>query len=353
LRTTPYVPVLELTRGTTVESIHYGAVAVANAKGELIASAGDPDGVAFLRSTAKPFQALPFIEAGGHTHFGFDLGEVALMTASHSGTAAHVAVAESMQRKVGITAAALQCGTHMPYHRETAEGMRARGETPGSNCHNCSGKHSGMLAFATLLGEPLESYLEPGHAVQQQILAAFADMMGIKPDEVKVGTDGCSAPNFAVPHRNAAWGLARLADPSGLGAARETALNTIYEAMTNHPELVGGPERFDTDLMTQMGGRLASKGGAEGYEGIAIRAGVVDDEALGVALKISDGDARKSATAAVALEVLRQLGVLGEDDLAALARYGPKGEVLNWRKLVVGESRPVFELVWQREVRKS
>ena len=94
----PYLPIVETTRGETLESVHYGAVAVVDTAGKLVAHYGDPDGVAFLRSTAKPFQALPFIEAGGQEHFDLTPKEIALMCASHSGTDAHVETAVGKNR---------------------------------------------------------------------------------------------------------------------------------------------------------------------------------------------------------------------------------------------------------------
>ncbi|MBS1214627.1 MAG: L-asparaginase family protein, partial [Proteobacteria bacterium] len=99
----PYQPVVELTRGRIVESIHLGAVAVVDVNGKLTASCGDPEVVTYLRSTAKPFQALPFIERGGDAHFKLTPREVALICASHSGTDEHVAVVRGMQQKIGVT----------------------------------------------------------------------------------------------------------------------------------------------------------------------------------------------------------------------------------------------------------
>ena len=143
----PYKPIFELTRGDTVESIHCGAVAVVDVHGNLLASFGDPGAVTFLRSTAKPFQALPFITHGGKEHFGLTDQEVAIICASHSGTDEHVAVVESIQKKAGISESELLCGTHSPMDQETAKALQARGEEPTPNRHNCSGKHTGMLSF--------------------------------------------------------------------------------------------------------------------------------------------------------------------------------------------------------------
>lgn len=351
----PYAPIFELTRGDTVESIHCGAVAVVDVHGNLLASFGDPNAVTFLRSTAKPFQALPFITHGGKEYFGLTDKEVALICASHSGTDEHVAVVKSIQEKAGVSESDLLCGVHPPMDQETAKAMQARGEEPTPNRHNCSGKHTGMLSFVRMKEQQGETmppgldYIDPSHPIQVEIRRTFAEMCGLPVNEVHLGTDGCSAPNFAVPLRNAAYAYARLSDPVNGSVSppeKARACRTITNAMMTNPDMVGGPGRFDTRLMTITGGSLVSKGGAEGYQGIGIMPGVLgkDSPGIGIALKISDGDARRKVVPAVALEVLRQLGVLSEEELGALSDFGPSFPVENWRKLKVGEAYPVFTL---------
>lgn len=342
----PFLPLVEFTRGNTVESVQFGALAVVDPHGNLIASYGDPNTVTFLRSSAKPFQLLPFIEAGGPEHFQFTAQEIALMCASHSGTDQHFEVLSRIQARAGIQESDLQCGVHPPMHKKTAEELLLRAETPTSNRHNCSGKHSGMLAFARMNGEPLESYLQIDHPVQQRILETFSEMCSLPAAQVQMGTDGCSAPNFAIPLYNAAWAWARLADPGSLAPKRAKAIHTIAQAMMAHPEMVAGPERFDTHLMQAAKGRVVAKGGAEGYQGIALLPGATGSGSggLGIAIKISDGDGYSRAVAAVSLEVMRQLGVFSDRELSALESFGPRRTVKNWRKLEVGEMRPVFKL---------
>ncbi|TAK12281.1 MAG: asparaginase [Anaerolineae bacterium] len=343
---TPYTPLYELTRGRVVESVHFGALAVVDATGKLLAWAGDPHGQAYLRSTAKPFQALPFIEAGGHTHFNFTQKEVALICASHTGTDAHAEVAAGIQARIGLGEEALQCGVHPPYDAATAERLKAAGQEPTPNRHNCSGKHTGMLAHAVLKGADAATYLEHDNPVQQAILTAFAEMCGLEPREVEIGIDGCSAPNFSVPFHNAAWALARLADPAGLSEPRTAACRTITAAMLAYPEMVSGPDTFDTDLMQATGGRILTKGGAEGYQGVCVMPGALGkaSKALGIVLKIADGDRRGWARPAVTLALLAELGALSESEMAALVKYGPRREVTNWRGLLAGEARPCFTL---------
>jgi L-asparaginase II len=344
----PFLPIVELTRGRIVESIHFGAVAVVNRSGKLVASYGDPSATTFLRSSAKPFQALPFVERGGDLHFGFSPQELALICASHSGTDEHVRVVRGMQATIGVQETDLMCGIHEPYDKMTAEAMRARGETPTPNRHNCSGKHTGMLAHARLRGLPLEEYLSGDGPIQKSILKAFADMADIPVEKVEIGIDGCSAPNFAVPLYNAALAFARLCDPSGLAPEREAACRRITSAMTAHPFMVGGPARFDTGLMETAGGRIVAKAGADGHQAIGLMPGAImpGSPAFGIAIKISDGDPNSRARPLTTLMVLKQLGAINEMELRNLAQYGPQ-KLTNWRGLEVGESRADFSLIRQ------
>ena len=350
-----YQPIFELTRGDTVESIHNGAVAVVDVYGNLIASYGDPNALTFLRSSAKPFQALPFFEHQGPSMFQLTSQEKAVICASHSGTDEHVAVVRSIQKKAGVDESELLCGVHEPYDKPTADRLHDLKELPTSNRHNCSGKHTGMLSYVRLkqrsgeqILEDLE-YINPDHPVQKEILRTFAEMCDLPVDQVHLGTDGCSAPNFAVPLRNAALAFARLCDPeSGAVKPSERALacHTITTAMMASPEMVGGPGRFDTVLMQAVGGKIVSKAGAEAYQGMGLMPGALrpGSPAMGIALKIADGDDRRTVRTAIALEVLRQLGVLSNGELVMLAEFGPTYTLYNWRKITVGRAYPTFRL---------
>jgi L-asparaginase II len=340
----PYQPVFELTRGRIVECIHFGAAAIVDAHGRLLTSLGDPQLVTFLRSSAKPFQALPFIERDGHQKFGLTPREIALMCASHSGTDEHVETIIGMQAKIGVTVDNLLCGVHYPMHEATSDALKVRGELPTPYRHNCSGKHTGMLAHAKLRGEPLETYLELNHPIQESILETFAEMCGLPVEKVELGIDGCSAPNFAVPLYNAALGYARLCDPRDQAPKRAEACQTITSAMMAYPEMVGGPDRFDTALMGIGNGKIVVKGGAEGFQSVGLMPGALgpDSPGIGIAVKISDGDAADRARGAVTLALLQALGALTETQLGQMAPYGPQIQLENFRHLKVGVSRPAF-----------
>jgi L-asparaginase II len=248
------------------------------------------------------------------------------------------------------------CGWHPLSHVPTVEAMRARGEIPTPNRHNCSGKHTGMLAAARMRGLPIADYVNPEHPVQKTILETLGEMCSLPVEQIEVGIDGCSVPNFAIPLYNAALGFSRLCDPRRLQAERLTACRRITQSMMANPLMVGGPGRFDTRLIEACSGRLVAKGGAEGYMLLGVMGGALGAESLGVgiAFKISDGDLaiRKAngetynrVRPAVALEILQQMGYIGEKELETLAAdFGPVKPVTNWRKMVVGHSRPAFTL---------
>ncbi len=341
-----YVPLVEVWRGDTLESLHHGALAVADASGHLLAWQGDPEAVTFLRSSAKPLQALPLVESGAADHFALTDPELAVVCASHAGTEAHVATVAGLQRRVGVEEADLQCGAHPPFDRQAAARLREAGREPTPNHHNCSGKHTGMLALARFLGAPLETYLAPQHPVQRHILEAVAAMAGLEPEKVRLGIDGCSAPNFALPLRAVATAYARLADPAGLPERRAEACRRVFRAMTAHPEMVGGPGSFDTALMQAFPGRVLAKGGAEGFQALALPAGALPGQpALGVALKIADGDAARRARSLAALAVLQALGLEAALEQESLAPFGPR-PLTNYGGLTVGELRPRVRLSW-------
>jgi L-asparaginase II len=344
--TNPYEPVFELTRGKIVESVHFGAAAVVDSRGRLLASLGDPYLVTFLRSSAKPFQALPFIERGGHEKFGLTPREIALMCSSHSGTDEHVEMVKGMQAKIGVSASDLLCGTHYPIHEATSDAMKIRGELPTPYRHNCSGKHTGMLAHAKLRAAPIENYLDFDHPVQASILQTFAEMCVVSVESVELGIDGCSAPNFAVTLYNAAFGYARLCDPYDQAPVRAAACRTISSAMMSHPDMVGGPGRFDTALMRAGKGAILVKGGAEGFQSVGLLPGAIGagSPGIGIAIKISDGDPSDRARNGVALAILQALGALDAQQLDELSSFGPQTQLQNYRKLNIGVSRPAFVL---------
>src|SRR6186713_320946 len=236
-------------RGGTVESIHrVHAVAVRN--GEVVASAGDPGLVTFMRSAAKPIQAVPL----ARERDDLDERDLAIASASHLADELQLEAVQALLDKAPATEDDLECG---PF-----EGSKLK--------HNCSGKHAGMLALCRVKGWPLEGYRLADHPCQQAMLAEVVQLAGSDP--VATAIDGCGVITFALPLQAMATAFTRIDD-------------RVTVAMRAYPELIRGPRGLDTNLMQALSG-WAAKGGAEGLMCAA------SPDGLGLALKVEDGSTR-------------------------------------------------------------
>lgn len=337
-------PLVEVRRGNLTESRHRGHVVAIEPDGNVVAYLGAPHTVTFLRSSAKPFQALPLLTSGAADKFGFTDREIALACASHNGEPIHTELASSMLEKIGLGPEALKCGVHEPYSADVARELRERGEEPNVLQNNCSGKHAGMLALALHLGAPTETYNKAEHPVQIAIGKAVAQFAGVPVEDLAVAVDGCAVPVFGITVGAMALAYARLVSPpSTFDEATRQACERIVRVMNAYPELIGGTsERLDTEIMRAAPGRLISKVGAEGVYTAGVNPCEKWPNGLGLALKIEDGDDRR-ARPTVVVESLRQLGVLHDASLSAVERYA-FFPVLNRAGEIVGEIRAEFDL---------
>jgi L-asparaginase II len=318
------VPIANVWRGNFVESIHRGRYAVRSTDGETIDSLGDPRAYVCLRSTAKPFQALPLVFSGAADAFGITKEELAIACASHNAEPRHLAAVRSILRKAGLSEDDLQNGAHPPMHALAAARLTRAGEEPRPIHGNCSGKHAGMLAVCAHEGYPTASYRDPAHPLQRHMLGLLAEICGLREDEVIVAGDNCGVPAFAVPLQSFATGLARITTGAELPDSLSRAALRIRDAMRAHPFMVAGTGRLDTELMESTD--LLVKGGAEAVFASG------SQEGWGLVLKISDGAHR--AVRPAALAALAGRGVDVPEAVSGLR--GLHGET-------VGEIGPLFQ----------
>lgn len=331
----PSAPGVEVRRGNVVESVHRVHLAVVDGAGNLVASAGDPDLVTFLRSAAKPFQAVPLITSGAADKYGLTEPELALVCASHAGEPVHVEALTGIFTKAGLSPDLLRCGTHGPRNKIARQALAGGKMTPRH--HNCSGKHVGMMILQKHLGGDPAHYLDADSPAQRAIRAVVSECAGIPEPDLRIATDGCSAPTFAMSLRQGARMFANLAIP-GAHVSKETAdaLRRLAQAMQRHPDMVGGHENLDTDLMGASEDRLVSKAGAEGVEAVADLA-----TGMGLFLKVEDGNSRAVGPATV--EALRQLAWLEGRAFEVLGEWWMP-RLLNFSGIPVGDVRPVLVL---------
>jgi len=326
----------EVLRGSIVESKHLGVIAVVTEDGQLVAQAGDPSLVTYIRSAAKPMQAVPVVASGAAAYFGFSEAELAVLTSSHSGEEEHISLVAGILDKLGLSAAELQCGIHLPLHADSARRLLARGLLPTVLHNTCSGKHAGMLALAQYHGWPREGYHRPEHPVQQAMLAVIAQFTDLRPEEIPLGVDGCGVPVFAMSVRSMALAYARLARPTAFPARQQEACRLLNKAMTSYPGIVAGTDRLATELMKVGGDRFIAKDGAEGIFCLAVPA-----KGWGLAVKVLDGSSR--ALGPVVISALAQLGLLDSREQGELA--GQSQVMLkNNRDEEIGRVRAAFTL---------
>lgn len=353
-RTRDDAVLVEFQRGGAdrVETRHRGAIAVVDARGRLLAHAGNPAHAWALRSTAKPFQLLPLLLDGLHApdaeHGPLSSEDLAVMMSSHNGERMHTERIAALLARFAIAPEALKCGVEAPALKADKERLVRAGEKATQLHCNCSGKHTNMLAVCSRRGWPLESYLELDHPLQMRIRDILESLVG--ETHMAHSIDGCSLPTFWLSLEQLAHLFAYIADPDaapaveGRGIAAE--LTIVRAAGMQHPQLVAGSGRLDTLLMQALAGRLFAKTGAAGLYAVALPAGARVPTPLGIAIKVEDGDPRSRIRASVVVEVLRQLGLVTPDEadlwhtLEEIARPVER----NFRGLEVGVFRPVFRL---------
>ena len=298
---------VELWRGQVLESVHRVHAVLVDRYGQSVCHWGNPRLLTTARSALKPFQLWSGLHAGILDHFSLDQEDLAFMMASHSGESYHTEHCLRLLDKLGRSSDELACGAHLPYHIPSAHDLLRSGRQAETIHNNCSGKHCGMLAAQAVLSDRLD-YLSIDHPVQIRIFESIQTLLGIS-REFAWGIDGCSLPTPALYLNELAHLFAQLA--TGVLRQEQTPdpfLDRIYQAMTTHPELVAGSNRFDTVMMKETYPYLGCKVGGEAIRGFALRP--QSGEFFGLAVKVEDGAMRALHPACIAL--LQQLTFLPE-----------------------------------------
>jgi len=328
-----FIPLVEEYRGGVLENIHYGAITVVDERGTVIYRAGNPEHITFLRSAAKPFQAIPGLKRKIDEVYGFAPKETALLAASQRGEAFHIEALESILNKTGIGEDELICGSTYPLNEE-AKAERYRAHEPKRKIfHNCSGKHSGLLALCKHMGWDTKTYFRLDHPVQQEILDTLAYLAELPTEAISVGVDGCGLPVHALPLKKIALLYLKLACPDLIhdSATREAAI-TIARRMNEYPDMVADTKFVCSALLKDN--NIAAKGGAKGVYGIGLR-----KERLGISLKVSDG--AEHVWPCVIASILERIGYDNSATIERLYEVVPNG-IANDGGLTVGERKAVF-----------
>ncbi|MFC4600357.1 asparaginase [Cohnella hongkongensis] len=328
-------PLLKEYRGGYLENLHCGHIAGVDANGSVRCSAGDPEWATFMRSAAKPFQALPFFLEGMAERFGFTPEEQTLLMASHRAMPYHVEALESMMRKLGLSEEAFACKPTYPLDASARDEIAAARGPARAVYHNCSGKHLGLLAYCLGMGLPLESYASPDHPVQVRIVRILSELAGLPGREIRLATDGCGLPVFGMPLRHMAQAFLKLACPDLIeDAALRAAATRVAERMNAYPNMISAPYLICPNLLADP--NIVAKGGAKGVYCFALKR-----ERLAFALKVIDGSEEEWPL--IVASILEQIGYGNADTIARMYRIG--GRVIrNDNGAAVGENKAVFSL---------
>jgi L-asparaginase len=240
------------------------------------------------RSMMKPITLKVFAE---------DLAPVlsweqrAISVASHNGDTEHVAAAQSIlnESEWGL----MQTPLDVPL---VQFGRQVRRKRRWYHC--CSGEHAAILRGCKLRGWDRVGYTLPHHPMFQSYVNVLRRTLGEDWEPKRVARDGCGLPTVSNTVSELALLYARL--------VVEKDSDWIWEAITRHPDLVGGFNRLDSTIIKAGEGRLIAKEGADGLLGIAVEHPDYPD-GLGIVIKIAHGW-NAPATWYVARAVL---GVLG------------------------------------------
>ncbi|MBO0980611.1 asparaginase [Microbacterium sp. SD291] len=290
-------------RSGFVESRHAGAAVVLSPDGDVIARHGNADALILPRSSLKPLQAVACITAGA----ALDGEQLALSTASHTGTDRHAAVVREVLTAGGLTEDDLGCPPAWPSDAATRDEMVREHGSRSRIRMNCSGKHAAMLRACVATGWATDGYLDPSHPLQAHIRDVIERLTGEKVAHTAI--DGCGAPVYALTLTGLARSIHRIGSASDRSPfALHRVAGSLVRAVREHPWTIEGPGRPDTIAIERLG--VFTKGGAEGVMVMVAPNGTT------VALKMLDGAARASTI--VAATLLARAGGLAEADVAAL-----------------------------------
>ena len=281
-----------LKRNSSFESRHIVHALVSDNKGRVLLHAGNHNFQTFIRSSLKPFQAIPFISSGTSEKYNIDDKGIAVCCGSHSGSTLHAREVFKILWNASLDIDVLKC--------PIPKGAKSRLQ------NNCSGKHAAFLATCKKMTWPLDNYLDRKHPLQIEIIRIIAELLNMPAEEFITAKDDCGAP---VPHLR----LSQMASLyAKLSYSESPELEKIKRAIIANPSLIAGTGRFDTEVISRGHGQIISKGGSEGIQCICrVR------EGLGIAIKVEDGS--KRAKHAVALHILKQLEWLTPTALEELA----------------------------------
>lgn len=322
-------PILvEAIRGNLIESFHRGVVCIVDENKKVLYSTGDIHQICYPRSAMKLLQVIALIECGAAAHYNFNDAELAVMCGSHNAEPMHIETVKSILQKIDLSPEYLQCGAHFPMMQQDYLPMYKNGIEASDIHNNCSGKHAGFLALCKFNNWSTQDYLLAEHPAQQLIKKVCSEMYECDIHDMHYAIDGCSAPIYSVSVYHQAIGYMNLVNKRNKSQQRADACAKVVQAVSRHPEMVAGTQRYCTDMMKRCSHEVIGKTGAEGIFCMAFV-----NTVWGVCIKIDDGKMQPQYN--VAQTILEQSHLFDTTDMIALQSYS-KCDIKNWNQKTSG-----------------
>lgn len=316
-------------RGDLIESSHEAKCLVKNSNFKILLSTNNDKDLVYPRSSIKIFQALPLIISDAHNKFNLNLMNLAIACSSHCGELQHIRVLTDWINKIGLSFNSLKCGTHNPLNLESSNRLLLSGNMPTQLHNNCAGKHLAMLTGCLANKMQYKNYIKFNHPYQKLIRNSLEYFMNSKINKRCIGIDGCSAPQYAFSITSLANSMVNLAMTKNNNSIYSDPVKLLLKAIIKFPELIGGKNRFDTEVIKHTKGKIFCKGGAEG---VFLFSDISKN--IGGIIKVIDGNER--AVPPIAMKIFKKLNLLNKNEKAKLINWSEK-KLLNHAKIKVGK----------------
>ena len=318
-----------ITRGKITESIHDSKCIIKNYNYDTILTTNHANELVYPRSAIKIIQAIPFIKSKAYKKYNLTKKQIAISCSSHRGESEHLKVLEEWLIKLNIDKELLKCGIHNPLNKKYSDKLLLSGKKPNQLHNNCAGKHLGMISACLTNFMDVKKYLEPNHPYQIKIKSVLEFFTETKINNNQIGTDGCSAPQYAFPLENLAVSMINLIKQYKEKNIYSEEVRLLFESISKYPQLTGSKSIYPTQLMLATNGNIFAK---EGAEGVLLFAHKV--KKIGGVIKVEDGNER--ALPSVANEIFKKLNILNRKELNKLSKWTNEN-ILNHQKKIIGK----------------
>ena len=300
-------------RGNFIESRHESIFVIKDISGKNLLS-NSRNNIIYPRSAIKIFQALPFVNSEAKKIFNLNEKDIAISCSSHSGEKKHINVLKNWLKKINIKPKKLLCGIHNPLNEKSSNKLLLSGERPSQIHNNCSGKHLGIISGCLAKKININNYTFINHPYQKLIMKTLENFMESKIIKKNIGTDGCSLPQFAFPIENISLSMINLIREKDKSNEYSSSINTIINSIIKYPYLIGGNNKFDSEVIKVTKGRIFCKGGAEG---VLLFADF--KKKIGGAIKICDGNNR--AIPSITMKIFSRLKIISKQEKNKLSSW--------------------------------